>query len=83
MFMCSWQQGEANFLFGVSQYSIIELIRIVQIHTQGRSPLWCSPLPVFRRESWSCISKTAVLAHWELHACSAGQGRRKAEKMER
>lgn len=34
MFMCSWQQGEVNFLFGASQYSIIKLIRIVQICTQ-------------------------------------------------
>lgn len=41
MFMCSWQQGEANFFFGVSQYSVTNLIRIVQIYTEWRSLLWC------------------------------------------
>lgn len=34
MLMCSWQQGDANFLFGVNQYSIIRLIRTVQIYTE-------------------------------------------------
>lgn len=34
MLMCSWQQGRTNFLFGVNQYSIIRLIRTVQIYTE-------------------------------------------------